>query len=331
MKNLTITLCKAAVTALLLYVVLRRVDLHEFSTVLQGARFQVLLAALAVLCAGHFLCVFRWRMLMRPVLPALPLKDLWQIYFIGVFFNLAFPTAVGGDLVKMYYAGRPSGRFAQSFAATFLDRDLGMLAMMVLACVAELVRPIYLPGLPVRFVIWSIFFGLIFANIAIFTPPLQRFFTRMIHRMHLPGMAARVEALSGTFRVMAKNWTVLVNSFAVSLVNQLLAVLMSWVLSKALRLNVSFFDFLIIVPVVMLFSMIPVSLNGMGLREYAFVNLLAPVGIAREFSVALGLTLSALTFLSGIPGGVIYMFFRNRTDIKRIASLEADLSLREES
>jgi len=37
---------------------------------------------------------------------------------VSLVFNLTFPTAVGGDLVKMYYAGKPTRQYAQSFAAT---------------------------------------------------------------------------------------------------------------------------------------------------------------------------------------------------------------------
>jgi len=326
MKNLIIALSKAAVTALLFYLLFRRVDFHEFAGVLRNAQLHILLLAFMILWIGHYLCIIRWRMLMRPVMPTPSVSNLWGIYFIGLFFNLAFPTVVGGDVVKMYYAGKPSKRFAQSFAATFLDRDAGMLAMMIIACTAVLVRPMDLPGIPIRFIVWTVFLAFVFANIAIFTPFLHRLLTKMLNKVHLSRMAAKIDTISNVFRVMGKHWTVLVNSLAVSLVNQLLGIFLTWIMAEGLRIHVSLFEFLVFVPVVTLISMIPVSLNGMGLREYAFVSLLGAIGVGRESSVALGLLASAFTFLSGIPGGVVYVFFRNRSDLRQIAALETDFA-----
>jgi glycosyltransferase 2 family protein len=329
MKNLIIALSKAAVTALLFYLLFRRVDFHEFAGVLRNAQLHILLLAFMVLWIGHYLCIIRWRMLMRPVMPTPSAGNLWGIYCIGLFFNLAFPAVVGGDVVKMYYAGKPSKRFAQSFAATFLDRDAGMLAMMIIACTAVLIRPMDLPGIPVRFIVWTVFLTFVFANIAIFTPFLHRLLTKMLNKAHLSRMAAKIDTISNVFRVMGKHWTVLVNSLAVSLINQLLVISVTWLMAEGLRIHVSLFEFLVFVPVVTLISMIPVSLNGMGLREYAYVSLLGAIGVGRESSVALGLLASAFTFLSGIPGGVVYVFFRNRSDVQQMAALETDFSWQE--
>lgn len=329
MKNIIIALSKAAVTALLFYLLFRRVAFHQFADTLRNAQWNILFFAFIVLWIGHYICIVRWRMLMRPVMPILSLSRLWGIYCMGLFFNLAFPTVVGGDVAKMYYAGKPSRRFAQSFAATFLDRDAGMLAMMMIACTAVLARPMDLPGIPIRFIVWSAFSAFLFVNIAIFTPSLHRRLTVVLKKVHLSRLAGRIDTISNVFQVMGKHWTILANSLAISLVNQLLGIAVIWIMAEGLRIHVFLFYFLVFVPVVAMISMIPVSLNGMGLREYAFVSLLGAVGVGRESGVALGLLVSAFTFLSGIPGGVVYIFFRSRKDVQQISALETDFSWQE--
>jgi uncharacterized membrane protein YbhN (UPF0104 family) len=72
--------------------------------------------------------------------------------------------------------------------------------------------------------------------------------------------------------------------------------------------------------------MIPVSLNGMGLREYAFVSLFSGVGLPPESCMAMGLLTSVSLILSAIPGGVIYVFFRDRHDVEQMAALESEFS-----
>jgi len=326
MKGTITALVKTGITALLFYLLFRKVDFQHFGAVLRGARMHILLAAFAVLWVGHYICIFRWRMLMRPLMPVLSLGHLFAIYCIGLFFNLIFPTVVGGDVVKMYYAGKPSKLYAQSFAATFLDRDAGMLAMMIIACMITLIHPVSVPGIPVGLIIWVTSLLFLLGNIVVFTPSLHQTLTRFLHAVHFPKVAAKADAISNAFQVMGRHRGVLVSSLAISLVNQLLAISVTWVLATGLRLDVPLRYFLLFVPVITLISMIPISLNGMGLREYAFMTLLGAIGIAPESCIALGLLSSAFIIVSSLPGGVVYIFFRNRSDVQQMAALETNFS-----
>ncbi len=319
-------LLKASVTCLLFYFLFRRVDFHEFAATLRNARLDILFGAFLVMWLGHYICIFRWRMLMRPVMQTLSLSQLFNIYCIGLFFNLTFPTVVGGDVVKMYYAGKPERKFAESFAATFLDRNAGMLAMMMIACTASLLYPIVIPGVPVWFIIWSAFFAFLAANFVIFTPSLHRRFTDLLNRLRQHKIAVRIDTISNVFQIIGRHRVILMTSLLISLVNQWLVIAVTWIMAKGLNIEVSLMHFMVIVPAVTLISMIPVSLNGMGLREYAFVSLLGAIGVDREAGIALGLLSSAVVVISSIPGGVIYIFFRNRSDVQQIAALETDFT-----
>jgi uncharacterized membrane protein YbhN (UPF0104 family) len=97
-------------------------------------------------------------------------------------------------------------------------------------------------------------------------------------------------------------------------------------MALGLRLNVSFSHCVIFVPVITLISMIPVSLNGMGLREYAFKSLFGGIGLLPASCLALGLLSSILIILTSLPGGIIYIFFRNRNDAQELAAMETEFS-----
>jgi hypothetical protein len=279
-----------------------------------------------VLWLGHYICIYRWRMLMRPLMPVLSLGNLLGIYCIGLFFNLTFPTVVGGDVVKMYYAGKPSKSYAQSFAATFLDRDAGMLAMMIIACVAIVAYPVRVPGIAVSLIIWSAFALFVAGNVAIFTPHFHRLLTEVLRRLRLSKIALKVDMISNAFQIMGQHRAVLVNSLLISLINQLLVISAAWITALGLRIHVPVGYFLIFIPVITLISMIPVSLNGMGLREYSFLSLFGAIGIAPGSCIALGLISSILLIVSSLPGGVVYIFFRNRSDMRQLAALETEFS-----
>ncbi len=324
MKSAVLAIIKAGVTLGLFLLLFRKVNFQEFADTLRHADFGTEISAFLLFWIGHYICIFRWRMLMRPLMPVLSIPHLFGIYCIGLFFNLTFPTVVGGDVVKMYYAGKPSKKFAQSFAATFLDRDAGMLAMMIIACIASFVHPVQIPKIPVKLIIWGAFLAFVAANIAIFTPSLHNRLTGILHRLKLVRLAHKIDAILSAFQVMGTHKAVLVNSLLISIVNQFFAISVTWMMAVGLHIEVSLVLFMVFVPVVTLISMIPISLNGMGLREYAFVSLLTGVGVDREAAIALALLSSAVVILSAIPGGIVYVFFRNRSDAQQMAAIETD-------
>jgi uncharacterized protein (TIRG00374 family) len=326
MKNKIFALVKLGVTALLFVYIFRKIDFQQFGATLRNARLHILIAGFIVLWVGHSICIYRWRMLMRPLMPVLSLSSLLGIYCIGLFFNLTFPTVVGGDVVKMYYAGKPSKSYAQSFAATFLDRDAGMLAMMIIACIAILIYPVSVPRVPVSIIIWSAFAAFVVGNVAIFAPRFHRLLTGVLQRLRLSRVAIKVDMISSAFQVMSKHRLVLLGSLLISFINQLLVIAATWIVALGLRLHVSVWYYLIFVPVITLISMIPISLNGMGLREYSFMSLFSAVGVPHASCIALGVISSIVIILSSLPGGVVYIFFRNRSDMQQLAAFENEFS-----
>jgi glycosyltransferase 2 family protein len=328
MKHKVFLAIKLAITVLIFVFIFSnpKMNLRQFIITLSNARINILIAGFLVLWLGHYICIYRWRILMRPLMSIPSVRNLLGIYCIGLYFNMILPSLIGGDVVKIYYAGRPSKKYAQSFAAAFLDRDAGMFAMMIIACIAVLISPITVPGVHVSVIIWSVFIAFVFGNIAIFVPRFHRLLTDMLHRLNLSKIATKVDMISSAFQIMGKHKGVLLWSLIISFVNQLLVIAVTWITALGLQLDISFFHFLIFVPVVTLISMIPISISGLGLRESSFEILLRSVGAPPASGIALGLISSLFLFLTSLPGGIVYIFFKNRTDKQQLAALETEFS-----
>jgi uncharacterized protein (TIRG00374 family) len=326
MKTKIFAFLKTAITILLFFAVFRNIDFAAFGSTLQNASIAILLAGFLTLWIGHFSCIIRWQMLMRPLMPVLSLHRLFLIYCMGMFFNLAFPTLVGGDAVKIYYTGRPSNSYAQSFAATFLDRDTGLGAMLVIACLSTILYPVQVPAIPVSMIIWGVFFAFTSGNLILFLPGLHSWVSKILRRIHLAGIAGKIDTVSGVFQTMARHKSILAGAIAISFFNQFLYILLVWIVSDGLHLNIQFSYFLIFVPAITIITMIPVSLNGMGLREYAFMGLFSAVNVPPASCIALGLVMSLVILLASLPGGIVYIFYKNRGTPEKIASMETEFS-----
>ena len=72
-----------------------------------------------------------------------------------------------------------------------------------------------------------------------------------------------------------------------------------------MRLDVGFGTLLLLCPVLFLVTLVPISLNGVGLREATFVVVLASVGVAREDAFVLGLAFFAVGVVTALLGGLV--------------------------
>ena len=323
MKSVIITLVKLFVTAFFFFYIFGRIDFYQFADIMQGAHIGLLISAFLLIMLAHFVCVLRWRILMRPLMPVPTIARACGIYSIGMFFNLTFPTIIGGDVVKVYYSGKQSGIYVESFASVFLDRDIGMFAMMIIACCAVLFHPVSIPGIPVMLILWSVFILFIFGNIAMFTPRFHKLLNSILIKFKHEKLAIKIDNTSKALRIIGGCRATLWKSLVISFVNQLLGYAAIWIIALSLDIRLSPFYFIIFVPVTTLISMIPISLNGMGLREYSFMSLFGAIGVAGESCIAMGLLVSFIVILSSLPGGVVYIFFRGKADAASIAELSS--------
>lgn len=82
------------------------------------------------------LAALRWRLLLKAQGIHLSVLRTVQLAFVGMFFNIALPGSVTGDLVKGYYVGREaSGRGAHAFGSILFDRVLGVSGLVLLSAI----------------------------------------------------------------------------------------------------------------------------------------------------------------------------------------------------
>jgi hypothetical protein len=92
-------------------------------------------------------------------------------------------------------------------------------------------------------------------------------------------------------------------SFAVHLIQAWLHVIMG----RALRIDIPFSYCVILYPLVGTFSALPISLNGLGLREGGYLFMLQIIGFSGETGIAFGLLLFLTIVVDSLIGGVIFL------------------------
>ncbi len=282
------------VSAALLGVVAWRTHWGDVTGAFARLRLELWLAAVALLAVTQLVSALRWQIIARALGFQRSLGQLTGIYYIGMYFNLLLPTSVGGDVVRAWYLDGGSGRRLAAFASVLLDRLSGLLVLLALACVALALTPLDLPA----WIPWFVW-GAVGCSV--------------LGLAALPLLAGRGEkAASRRQRLRAalgviRSPRVLVGTTLMSLWIQVANVVLVWLVGLAIGAPVPATYYWIVVPMVSLLTMLPVSVNGMGVREGAMVLFLAPFA-SEGTATTLALLWFAVYACTSLAGGVVYFF-----------------------
>lgn len=261
------------------------------------------------------LATWRWQILLRQVGVPESLLRLGMLYVTGLFFSLFLPTSTGGDAVRVYEVARRSGRPAQAFLATLQERSLGLASALLVGAVATFY---YLPILPPELRFWAVLLQLTGAAglAAILYPALLIRLVRQLRPLlgRFP-LGTRLTAHPQIARLIKFAQPVaelpplpvgrLALLSGVGLGGTLLGVAMYSTVSADLQIQAGFLAFCLVVPLVWIVRMAPVSVNGIGVGEGAFVFLLGIFDVPKGPALALALTMLGLQTGLALLGGLV--------------------------
>ena len=317
MRNRLLNIGKFVVSAGLLALMLAKVGVRQAMATLAGAHWQPLLLALILYILGIALRALRWQALLRAQKVSVPLGRLVNLYYVGSFFNIMLPTGVGGDAVRAYELTQDSGSAVAAVGTVLTDRAIGLLMLFLMAA---LVLPFSL-NLLEPWVVWLVL-GLTvgsFGGVALFlwSQPLGRAFRalpaplrRLIDR---PALRKLYFSFSGY------DWPALRVAAGVSVAFNLLLVAVNVLIGLGLGVRVDLGHYLVFTSIISFLLALPISVSGLGVREWGYMTLFAQVGVASATALSMSLVLYLITILSGLIGGVLYAWQGMRGAVKHDA------------
>ncbi|RPI27975.1 MAG: UPF0104 family protein [Acidobacteria bacterium] len=302
---------RLGVTAGLLALVLVRVDFRSLLDVVAGARWQWLLAAVGLQFVTLLWAIRRWQVILVPFGIVAGFWRLTRLVFVGQFFNAFLPTGVGGDLFRAYYLGKSYERpFSVALVSTLLERDVGLCALLLIGTAAAGYQRIEFQGVPLLYLFVALLACFMVANLALFHGSLHELVIRLFRRFGRTDLTRKVEEVSDGLSRLRADKTAVIKTLGLSLVIQLLSVFIIWAAARAIHIESPVEAFLVFIPVIGLTTMIPLTINGFGLREGAYLLLFSQIQVPPERSITLSLIHFSLNLLSAIPGMLFYLPLR---------------------
>ena len=251
-------------------------------------------AVIVIYVAGQVMSAWRWQLLAAVVGTHARFRDFLGYYFVGLFTNLFIPGMLGGDALRSLYLGRKTHRIGEAIASVVADRGTGVIALFWLAALMALtMRAMFAPVLVQSVVA----LGVIGLLVVVGSPLIAK----AVHYMPHPLRRAFGVALPYMHRPQT-----MIPGLVLGFVLQVSIGVAQWILARGLGLSTPLSVFLLCVPLANVAAGFPVTLNGLGVRETAYLVLFGMAGMAREDAIALGLLWFAATMLGGLTGAIAF-------------------------
>ena len=292
-----------AFIALLFY--LMRNDIPEILGAIRHANHQLIGLATVIFIASTVIFAKRLQMIFAAENIHLSLADLSNLTFVGYFFNNFLPTSVGGDIVKAMCATRLTKDPVKSVTTILMDRIFGLFSFVLIPSITLLFFLKQAGSPNVLFIVYFFLAAAIFCFFLLFNRNLARKFGFVEAMLKWVRLDKKARAIYDGLNQFKDRKKLIVAAMLLSIVGQLISLWITYLLGQALGSDAPAIYYFLLVPVVQLLAMLP-SLNGLGIREGAYVYFMGP-WMGKEKAFALGILWLAMLFVMSLIGAVIYL------------------------
>jgi len=300
-------LFRAAVSLLLIGVLLATVDLGELGGTLKHVVPGLLAMAVFVFLVTNMANVLKWRLIIRAQGDHVSWPYLTSTFYMGLFFNNFLPTNFGGDLVRVYKLSRATGSRVGATSSVVMDRASSTFALLLIALVAALLE-LRLLGARLALTILAMFLAFILIA-GVFAS--ERAARRLAGfpclrgglfglRHHLRSFYLSVNQFRGERRTVAA-------VLAISIVYQGLYVVSVNLLAFSLGIHLPVAYYFLFIPIVLAVGMVPLSMNGLGVREGAWVLLFTQAGVPAPEALSMSVLNFLMITVVSMMGGIFYL------------------------
>lgn len=290
----------------LLALLFSQIDLRAMASAIGGVRLDFLVLLIATIFATRLTGAFRWYVLLRNLHEAVSYLRVVRLTFVSDFMGYFAPGSVGVDAIRLYGMARITSDPALSATSMLVERILAFLALIILVLAGLAFE---LPGTPpqIRPLAWLALATLVVALVGLMAPAVRSATLRLLSH---PRLARGHAAARKIYWSLDQYWArpaLLVNTFLIAVIFQLLRCATVAVGAMAFGVYLPITVFAIIVPVIILITLLPISIAGLGVRELGFVYLFGQVGMPAEVALSLSLLIRLLTILLSTPGAWFYV------------------------
>jgi uncharacterized membrane protein YbhN (UPF0104 family) len=307
MKHALLIGAKALVSVGLLAFLFARIPLDQFANAARDVRPEWLVAAGLLLLGSNLLGAWQWSRLLQVVEIRIPFWKVCAYYHVGLFFNNFLPAGIGGDIARVADASRHGPTKTAALSAVVMDRLIGTVAIASLALVTTL------PAID-RFHLTLVYLAVVGFFVlsvtlvwAVFHPALLPACERLLARVGLGGLSPHLDDLAARLAGFRERRGLFIGLFAIAAVTQICRIGVHALVARGLGLDIPLVYFFLFVPLLAVIVSMPISFNGIGVREGAGIVLFGLVGVSRAQAFSLQFLTYMVMVAVSLLGGLVFL------------------------
>jgi hypothetical protein len=306
------TLLKLLVSAGLLAILFSRTDSQQLVDKALGVSPAWLGVALVLYLVMLVASVWRWRQLLQSQAVEVPTGRLLNSYLVATFFNNFLPSNIGGDVIRIRDTVSAAGSRTLATTIVLIDRAMGLLGLLAVAALATSTlgagpRPAV--AAPVMFWAPTLLGATILTGLVAW-PGTVRALLTPLGWFQSAWVDLRVDRLVTMFSMFRRRPAGVFNCFVGAVVVQVVLVAFYMAVAVAAHIPVSFGHLAVLVPVSFLIQMLPLSMNGFGVREATFAYYFQALHLPTESALLLSLLGAATIMVFSLTGAAAYVVRR---------------------
>ena len=303
-------LIRAAISLVLLALLFAITDLRALFRTFQGTHLGYCAVVLALALLDRVFMAFKWNILVRAIDIHISFWESVRTYLASSFVGLFLPTSVGSDVLRLFIVGVERNQRDGIAASIVVERLVGFIALLFLFVVMASAALFYFSFHKIGLVV-AVAAVLLVVSMGILAFSLYRLPSRLLNRV--PGrLGELLTRLLFSYQRYGNRKQAMLVFFGLSFLEHFLPILCNFFVAMALGIKVDAFAFFVIIPIILVFARLPISLDGIGIQEGLYWVLFQMAGLSRSEALSLALLARFLTTLALLPGGLLFMFHPGR-------------------
>jgi len=276
-------------TLLTLFLFLYLLQKQNWETIwstFQSLSLQIVLIVWVLFIIRIIINSFRWHILLRIAEIPIPFIDSLKLFFLGMFISNFLPSTIGGDGIRFLALLKFEKDRSLALSSIIIDRLVNVIAMISL--------------LPVSLFIY-------------YENPMFAYNTKVIEASLLAGLSDKFN----NWRISGRKWIkknkfwlqssrALMSSVFVSWIALLIYFYGVWLIARNLGMSIKYYQVIGITVITYLVSLLPISINGYGVREVTITTLYTFLGYPMEAAISLAI-ITRLIYLSTTLVGAFWL------------------------
>jgi uncharacterized membrane protein YbhN (UPF0104 family) len=261
---------KLGLSFFFLFLLFRTFSVIKLREVLLSLSLWWVLLALGIALLRNAVSALRWQEIMQFQRLRVPFNKAYTAYLESYLFNQFLPTSLGGDLRRGWMVKSKKYSLGEAYSGLLFERIIGQFGLVVIGLIG--IFGLSLTELKILSLVSNIILLSLFAGFFVFLLTLPKLLEIMLIRLEIADRAI-------VYLKNMLNSKLIITIILYSILFQFVTVLGSWSIGQAASIHLPLLFYMGVLPVTSLLSLLPISLNGWGIREGVYYYYLSRVGI----------------------------------------------------